>query len=145
MEDFYIQLLYCRRIGSGNNLLISGDSISYQIFITFLNFLRAQISETQYPFHGIGKEEVCDDVLGGKGFDLAWICSPLLNKTQITPFLEEWNIKILFLNRGAWFRSDQSFVTELQSIVFVLQGRYPHLLVIYRNSFPGTPTHHNVT
>jgi hypothetical protein len=118
--------------------MISGDSISYQVFITFLNFLRSEVSETQYPFHGVGFEPVCGDVLGGEGFKLAWVCTPLLNTTWVTHYVEEWQIEILLINRGGWFRSDFSFVTELQELVKVLQARYPHLLVIYRNTPPGT-------
>jgi hypothetical protein len=128
----------CRRIGRGRHLMISGDSISYQVFITFLNFLRSEVSETQYPFHGVGFEPVCGDVLGGEGFKLAWVCTPLLNTTWVTHYVEEWQIEILLINRGGWFRSDFSFVTELQELVKVLQARYPHLLVIYRNTPPGT-------
>lgn len=134
---FTLRVCLCRRIGRGRHLLISGDSISYQSFITFLNFLRSELSETQYPFHGVGFEPVCVDVLGGEGFNLAWVCSPLLNTTEVTQYIEEWNIEILLMNRGAWFRSDQSFVTELHQFVQVLQARYPHLLVVYRNTSPG--------
>lgn len=131
-------MLVGRRIGRGRGLLISGDSISYQLFITFLNFLRSELSETQYPFHGVGYEPVCVDVLGGGGFNLAWVCSPMLNATEVTQYVEEWGIDILLMNRGAWFRSDLSFVTELRQVVQVLQARYPHLLVFYRNTPPGT-------
>lgn len=118
-------------------MLISRDSINYQLFITFHNFLRSELSEIQYPFHGVGFEPVCKDVLGGEGFNLAWVCSPLLNTTEVTHYIEEWKIEIIFMNRGAWFRSDSSFFNELKEIAKVLQMRYPHLLVFYRNSFPG--------
>ncbi|XP_024401904.1 uncharacterized protein [Physcomitrium patens] len=128
---------FCKRIERGQHLLISRDSINYQLFITFHNFLRSELSEIQYPFHGVGFEPVCKDVLGGEGFNLAWVCSPLLNTTEVTHYIEEWKIEIIFMNRGAWFRSDSSFFNELKEIAKVLQMRYPHLLVFYRNSFPG--------
>uniref|UniRef100_A0A7I4BJF8 Uncharacterized protein n=1 Tax=Physcomitrium patens TaxID=3218 RepID=A0A7I4BJF8_PHYPA len=116
---------FCKRIERGQHLLISRDSINYQLFITFHNFLRSELSEIQYPFHGVGFEPVCKDVLGGEGFNLAWVCSPLLNTTEVTHYIEEWKIEIIFMNRGAWFRSDSSFFNELKEIAKVLQMRYP--------------------
>lgn len=102
--------------------MIFGDSISYQVFITFLNFLRSKVSETQYPFHGVGFEPICGDVLGGKGLKLAWVCTPLLNTTWVIHYVKEWQIKILLINRRGWFRSDFSFMTEIQELVKVLQA-----------------------
>ena len=117
--------------------MIAGDSMNYQIFITFLNFLRAEFTGYQHAFLGDSNEAVCGDVLGGTGFTMGWTNSGRLNATHVSHFIKLWQIEILLMNRGAWLSPDDMFVAELQELVLLLQLRYPHLLVIFRNTPPG--------
>lgn len=60
-------------------------------------------------------------------------------------YLEEWDIKILLINRGAHYEQDGVFVRALRDILSLLQARYPDLLVIYRNTPPGQYCHEYYT
>lgn len=98
----------CRLLVLKGNMLILGDSISYQIFTTFLNFLREGYSHYVHSDHGFGQEEVCGDVFvpGVKNqprrkTTIGWVWNPFLLLNITVPYLEEWNINILLFNTGA--------------------------------------------
>lgn len=124
-------------MSSIGNMLITGDSISYQIFTTFLNFMRSNHSHVIHSDHGFGYEHICGDVVTGGGINLAWVWDPFLNPNIFLPYVEEWDIKTVLVNTGAKYRDDLLYVKAVQSTIDVLQARYPHLLVIFRNTPPG--------
>ncbi|CAN6458649.1 unnamed protein product [Victoria cruziana] len=111
----------CKLIGTRGNLMVVGDSINHGLQWTITNNLirnpSAQIIiKAQDPVcrNCLGYP-VCEEVLGtGRGFNASFIRNDRLstnNKTRedrVTNFLEwpwkdyinEWNVKILILNRG---------------------------------------------
>lgn len=141
-------------MGSGRNILLVGDSINHQIQWTFVNHLMTNFSDNGWSMSGVRStqgEEVCGDVLKNKGFNISWVrndhVSPV-ESVQDTPrfnvyqwpwldHLQEWNIKILILNRGAHYESDQGYAKSLHIIFPILRTRSPNLIVLYRNTPPG--------
>lgn len=51
--------------------------------------------------------------------------------------LKEWNIKLLLMNRGAYYEADDIYVKSLHQTFFVLHAPHPDLFVIFRNTAPG--------
>jgi len=148
----------CRLIGANGNVLVVGDSINHLLQWSLLNNLLKNRSEPQVvPASSSCRTckgfEVCSDVLGGpgKGFKVGFVrndrISPIsdVNNDAWKNFLEwpwlhllkEWNIKLLFINRGAHYEADDIFVKSLRQTFSVLHALHPDLLVIFRNTPPG--------
>jgi len=127
-----------RLLALTGNILILGDSINYQIFVTFLNFLRADYSHVVHSDHGFGSEEICGDILQeGRKVMIGWVWNPFLSIDTTVPYLRKWNIKTLIFNTGAKFREDAAYTWSIQKFVDFLQVHYSHVLVIFRNTPPG--------
>jgi hypothetical protein len=127
-----------RLLALTGNILILGDSINYQIFVTFLNFLRADYSHVVHSDHGFGSEEICGDILQeGRKVMIGWVWNPFLSIDTTVPYLRKWNIKTLIFNTGAKFREDAAYTWSIQKFVDFLQVHYSQVLVIFRNTPPG--------
>lgn len=55
--------------------------------------------------------------------------------------IEEWDIKVLVLNRGAHFVQNDIFERELRHTLGVVKKKNPHVTVIYRNTPAGPASH----
>ncbi len=146
----------CRQIGSKRNVLIVGDSINQQIYWTLLNNLNKEVEDRgsrAQPDEEIA--EVCSDVLpGGEGFKLGFVRNdrlslippgisssiPEFHEFPWVHYLKQWEIQILVLNRGAHYEADEVYTQALRDAFSLLQAQYPHLLVVYRDTPPGTHT-----
>lgn len=52
--------------------------------------------------------------------------------------LQEWDIKVLVLNRGAHYAMDRKFESELRQTLHILKKFFPKIFVIYRNTPAGS-------
>ncbi len=137
-------------------MLIVGDSINQQIYWTLLNNLNKEVEDRgsrAQPHEEIA--EVCSDVLpGGEGFKLGFVrndrlslilpgvftATPEFHEFPWVHYLKQWEIQILVLNRGAHYEPDEVYTQALRDAFSLLQAQYPHLLVVYRDTPPGTHT-----
>lgn len=144
-------------------MLIVGDSLNQQIFFTFLTYLlknTTSIGATKFPLSNWKSYHlrfpVCEDVAGGGGgFHIGYVRNDRLSLThkwekcmrnasgfQEYPwihYLEEWEVSILILNRGAHYESNGNYTEHLINTLHVIQARYPATLVFYRSTPHGTP------
>ncbi|CAM6092609.1 unnamed protein product [Calypogeia fissa] len=144
---------FCRKIGSNGNVMVVGDSLNHEIQWSLMNALitngsgynRLKGSST----FNLAPYEMCTDIFGHEaGFNVSFICNVHLSNitsadsdTSIQqPWiyrLDEFNVKLLFLNTGAHFVVDEEYTRALREAFTLLTERYPHIHVIYRNTEPG--------
>ena len=156
---YALPLYFGRRIGSKKNILIVGDSINHELQWVFLNHL-LDPQQSSRPVRSLSSvrlwqgEKVCAKSCSesGSGFRVGWIRNDRLSRIEHAKadsignfyewpwlkYLEQWDIQILLLNRGAHYEADGVFVRTLRDTFALLQAQYPQVLVFYRNTPPGS-------
>ncbi|KAL3688526.1 hypothetical protein R1sor_014835 [Riccia sorocarpa] len=146
----------CRRIGPRRNVMFVGDSLNHQTSYSLMNNL--VLNGNGYGPLSLGNQttdgvyEMCGDIFGaGNGFKVSFVrndrltpvVSPKVNRTgnyYEFPWLnlvDEWDVKVLVMNRGAHYEEDAAYAQALRNIFTILSDRFPHVRVIYRNTPPG--------
>ncbi|KAH9321701.1 hypothetical protein KI387_016340, partial [Taxus chinensis] len=146
---------FCRLIGAYGNVLVVGDSINHLVQWSLINNLLSNRSDPGVVVDSSNCRtcpsfEVCGEA-GMKGFKVGFVrndrISTISNMSSDTfnnflewpwfHLLKEWDIRLLFLNRGAHFEEDEIYAQSLRQTFSVLHSLHPDLLVVFRNTPPG--------
>ena len=140
----------------GKNLVIAGDSLSDQFYVTLLHMMWTG-SDTYLPatvFDGYTPTTVYINCSSSQSFNLTYIRSYHLNtniKRRLSPDVEKPWINsiaagtVLLLNRGVHYTPSTPFISQLNNTFNEIKSKYidlinnKKLLVIYRD------THHGVS
>jgi hypothetical protein len=148
----------CAILKENANILFVGDSLTDEFRITFLNHgLR---NSTKGPACGIcnaRNRAICENKIFCDGgiIKVYFVRNDFLTiyeddvphdfitfeKTWAHKYLTPLNISLLILNKGAHWRNDSIFESQLNETFFFLQNRHPNLSVIYRSSHAGHLNH----
>lgn len=137
------------------NVLVVGDSINHLLQWSLINNLLKNRSDPHVVFDSsecrtCPSFQVCGDVVE-KGFKIGFVrndrISPITNisNDMFKNFLEwpwihllqEWDVHLLILNRGAHYEPDEIYADSLRRTFSLLHALHPDLPVVFRNTPPG--------
>eukprot|EP01041_Mallomonas_annulata_P006595 gene6595-13350_t len=136
---------------NGRNILIVGDSISNEFYITFVSAMGAVYPRTNMDKKSLMSTStvLCPD---GANFDITYVQNVYIevvpkvrcNSTAVLfnqwmHLIKEKKISVLLLNRGAHFTADNIVLKELTRTFGYLYSYRDSLSVIYRDTPRGHP------
>ena len=139
------------KVIDGYRVMFVGDSVNEEFYVSFMSSLISTVDC-----------EVCGSMCHGKKLEEIYLPPYRSHATSVRNDrftladstdanhnfydydfygpLEQHNISLLIMNRGAHYQEDDLVINEIQKTLTYLYQRHPNLAVIYRNTPPG---HHD--